>query len=399
MKKVLLLSNVPSPYLTPLFNKLALESGWELLICYVSRWSSNVGWSEEQARQYVVHGETVLDERRQWLRKFSPQWAAAWTLLTMLWQQKPDYLVIYGYTRVPQLTALFWCFLAGRPFAIAGDATYYADNAQGIRRVLKARWLGLVARQAAAILVVGKASRMFWEAYGARAAQIFEAPFAVDNAWFATESQLQQAKAEAFCQQLKWEGKTVFLYVGRLIKRKNVDLLIQAVRNAELAQATLLIAGDGEERAALEALASGDPRIKFVGNATQQELAFYYALADVLVLPSRTEPWGLVVNEAMACGLAIVAHWQCGAAVDLVNAGNGVLLRSFSPDELRSAIETLSSERETLKVMQQCSRRKIAPWSFTNAALAIRQAVELTEQVEPAAFQPSTVSSDLEKLR
>lgn len=399
MKKVLLLSNVPSPYLTPLFNKLAAESGWKLLICYVSRWSSNVGWSEAQARHYVMNGEVVLDEHVQSLRKFSPQWAAALALLLILWRQRPDYLVIYGYTRVPQLTALLWCFISGRPFAIAGDATYYADNAQGIRKFLKTYWLGLIVRRAEAILVVGRASRMFWEAYGARAVRIFEAPFAVDNDWFTAESQLQRAKAEAFRQQLNWEGKTVFLYVGRLIKRKNVDLLVNSLRDAKQMQAVLLIVGDGEERATLEAFAGEDPRIKFVGNASQQELAFYYAVADVLVLPSRTEPWGLVVNEAMACGLAIIAHWQCGAAVDLVDASNGVLLRSFSMDELKSAINKLSTERETLKAMQQCSRVKIAPWSFTNAALAIRKAVELPGQSEPVAFQPSTVPSDLENSR
>lgn len=399
MKKVLLLSNVPSPYLTPLFNKLAAESGWKLLICYVSRWSSNVGWSEEQSREYVVNGEVVLDERIQWLKKFSVQWAAALALLLLLWQERPAYLVIYGYTRVPQLMALLWCFMTGRPFAIAGDATYYADNAQGLRKFFKAHWLGLIARRAAAILVVGKASRMFWEAYGACAAQIFEAPFAVDNDWFAAESQLQQAKAQEFRQQLNWEGKTVFLYVGRLIKRKNVDLLVGALRDSEQTQASLLVVGDGDERDALKALAGEDPRIKFAGSASQPELAFYYALADVLVLPSRTEPWGLVINEAMACGLAVIAHWQCGAAVDLVNTNNGVLLRSFSIAELKSVINKLSTERETLQAMQKCSRIKIAPWSFTNTAQAIRQAVELTGKLEPVAVQAAVVSSDLENSR
>lgn len=399
MKKVLLLSNVPSPYLTPLFNKLAAESGWNLLICYVSRWSSNVGWSEAQARQYVVNSETVLDERVLWLKKLSPQCAAAVSLLLMLWQQRPDYLVIYGYTRVPQLTALVWCFLTGCPFAIAGDATYYADDARGLRKFLKTAWLGLIARQAAAILVVGKASRMFWEAYGARAKQIFEAPFAVDNDWFFAESQLQRAKAQAFREQLEWQNKTVFLYVGRLIKRKNVDLLINALRNITQMQSVLLVVGEGEEHESLNDLAAADPRIRFAGNASQQELAFYYALADVLVLPSRSEPWGLVVNEAMACGLAVIAHWQCGAAVDLVAADNGILLRGFTTEELTSAINKLSLEQEALKAMQQRSREKISHWSFQNAALAIQQAVELTGRLDTVSVQTTAVPRDVENSR
>ncbi len=382
MKKVLLLSNVPSPYLTPLFNKLGLEAGWDLLTCYVSRWSSNVGWSEVQARNFVVNGEVVLDEQVSWLKALGSQWTAALALLQMLWQHRPDYLVIYGYTRVPQLTALFWCFITQRPFAIGGDATYYADNASGIRKFLKAYWLGWIARQAAAVLVVGKASRKFWEAYGARVEQIFETPFAVDNDWFAAESQQQSAKAAAFRRQHGWEDKTVFLYAGRLIKRKNVDLLVSALRKAKQQQAVLLVVGDGEEREALEANASGDPRIKFMGSASQQELAFYYALADVLVLPARTEPWGLVINEAMACGLAVIAHWQCGAAVDLVAADNGIVLRSFTVEELAVAINTLAGEREKLALLQQQSSLKIARWSFEHAAAAIRRAVESAGRAE-----------------
>ncbi|MBI1763077.1 MAG: glycosyltransferase family 4 protein [Acidobacteria bacterium] len=399
MKKVLLLSNVPSPYLTPLFNKLAHDAGWKLLICYVSRWNRNVGWSETQACGYVMNGEMVLDEERQWLRRFSSQWAAALALLQKLWQQRPDYLVIYGYTRVPQLAALAWCFLTRCPFAIAGDATYYADNARGARRFFKAGWLGFIARQAAAVLVVGKASRMFWEAYGARPEQIFEALFAVDNDWFAAESRRQHAKAEAFRRQKGWQDKLVFLYVGRLIKRKNVDLLVSAVQQVRSDRAVLLIVGDGDERAGLETLAEGDPRITFVGNASQQELAFYYALAEVLVLASQTEPWGLVINEAMACGLAIIAHWQCGAAVDLVGDDNGVVLHSFTVEELTRAINELTSAQEKVRAMQACSREKIVHWSFEHAALAIRQAVELTGQPKGVAVQPSPVASDLEKTR
>lgn len=382
MKKVLLLSNVPSPYLTPLFNKLARETGWELLVCYVSRWNQNVGWSLAQVQNYLANGETVLDEHARWLSKLSSQWAAALCLLAKLRKQQPDYLVIYGYTRAPQLTALLWCSLTRRPFAIAGDATYYADSATGIRKLVKTYWLRLIIRWAAAILVVGKASRMFWEAYGARPEQIYEAPFAVDNDWFAAESQRQRPAAEVFRRGHGWEGKTIFLYVGRLIKRKNVDLLVTALQQMPQEQAVLLVTGNGEEHEALVALAAGHPRIRFVGNASQQELAFYYALADVLVLPARSEPWGLVINEAMACGLAVIAHWQCGAAVDLVAADNGIVLHSFAVDELAVAINTLAVEREKLTLLQQQSSLKIARWSFEHAAAAIRRAVESAGRAE-----------------
>jgi glycosyltransferase involved in cell wall biosynthesis len=375
MKKVVLLSNVPSPYLTPLFNQLARAREFALEICYVSAWSSNVGWSADQVADFRHAHSRILDERFPVLRRRAPQLAATLALLARLWQTQPDYLLIYGYTRIPQVTALLWCWSSGTPFAIAGDATYYADGATGLRKWLKGGWLGFLSRRAAAIIVVGKASRMFWEAYGAAPQKIYAAPFAVDNAFFQTESQRRQADAAAYRAQQGWEGKTLFLYVGRLIKRKHVDVLIRAVQRLDPAQAQLLIVGAGEERPGLAALAAGDARIRFIGGASQQELAFYYALADALVLPAREEPWGLVINEAMACGLAVIAHWQCGAAVDLVDADNGVLLQSFAVAELATALQTLVRDPVKLQAMKNRSRTKIAPWSFAQAAAALQGAL------------------------
>jgi len=375
MKKVVLLSNVPSPYLTPLFNQLASAGEFALEICYVSAWSSNVGWAFGEVTGFRNAHSQVLDERFPVLSQRAPQLAATLALLLHLLKARPDYLLIYGYTRIPQVTALLWGWLLGVPFAIAGDATYYADGATGLRKWLKARWLGFLSRRAAAIIVVGKASRMFWEAYGAAPQKIYAAPFAVDNAFFQAESQRRQSDAAAYRTQQDWQGKSVFLYAGRLIKRKHVDVLIRAVQQLDSAQAQLLIVGDGEERPALEALAAGDARIRFIGGASQQELAFYYAISDVLVLPAREEPWGLVINEAMACGLAIIAHWQCGAAVDLVDADNGVVLRSFTVDELAVALQALVRDPAQLQAMKKRSLVKIAPWSFAQAADALQRAI------------------------
>lgn len=375
MKKVVLLSNVPSPYLTPLFNQLAGAREFALEICYVSAWSSNVGWALGEVTDFRHTQTQVLDERFPALRQRAPQLAATLALLLRLLKVRPDYLLIYGYTRIPQVTALLWCWWLGVPFAIAGDATYYADGATGLRKWLKTRWLGVLSSRAAAIIVVGKASRMFWEAYGAAPQKIYAAPFAVDNAFFQRESQRSQPAAAAYRAQHGWQSTTVFLYVGRLINRKHVDVLIRAVQQLDPAQARLLIVGDGEERPALEALAAGDARIRFIGGASQQELAFYYALSDALVLPAREEPWGLVINEAMACGLAVIAHWQCGAAVDLVDADNGVVLRSFTVEEVTGALQALVREPAQLQAMKKRSLEKIAPWSFAQAADALQRAI------------------------
>jgi glycosyltransferase involved in cell wall biosynthesis len=121
-----------------------------------------------------------------------------------------------------------------------------------------------------------------------------------------------------------------FLFVGRLIQRKRVDLLLDAF--AELLRhdptATLTIVGDGPEHPRTEATAAAlKSSVRLVGRKEGRALAAEYAQADILVVPSEREVWGLVVNEALAHGLYVVATDEVGSAHDLIQPGLGVMVR------------------------------------------------------------------------
>lgn len=384
--RVLLLNNVPAPYFTPLFDRLGRTADWELTVCYTSVWNQDVGWAEAAQSQTASHKTIILDQRWPTLRqRLGSSWAAALALLGVLRQQRPDYVLCYGYTLKPQFVLLLWAMLTATPFAVAGDANYYTDTAQGWKRTLKRWWLRQITRRAAALPFVGTANRLFWESYDARPEQLCEARFAVDNDFFAATSAAEQAASQTLRAEWNLIGKTVFLFVGRLVKRKNVDLLIRAVRQTPDEDFALVIAGSGEERAALEALADNEKRIIFAGHVAPNDLPRYYALADVLVLPAKQEPWGLVINEAMACGLAVIAHKHCGAAVDLVADDNGVLLNEFTATELATALQQLSRDRERQNARKRRSREKIQAWSLEAAARGLVRAIEHSATTRPAA--------------
>jgi glycosyltransferase involved in cell wall biosynthesis len=374
MKKVLLLNNVPAPYFNPLFARLHAETNWALTVCYTSAWNRDVGWESNSLNAGEAH---ILAERWPKLKAwFGARCAAAVALAYLLIRLRPDYLICYGYTLAPQFTALGWALLTGTAFALAGDANVFCADAAGAKRLGKRLWLGLLLRRAAAVLAVGTANRRFWEAYGVRPEKITEAPFAVDNEFFARRCCERHAEAARLRERLGLDGKVVFLFAGRLTKRKNVDLLLRAAARLNDERCAVVIVGAGEERAALEAMTKGASRVVFVGGAPPQELPLYYALADVLVLPARQEPWGLVINEALACGLAVIAHEHVGAAVDLVGPDNGVALRTFSTEELCAALRLLTDDAALRQRMQQRSREKIAAWSIEAAAAGIVRAVE-----------------------
>ncbi|MCI0389012.1 MAG: glycosyltransferase family 4 protein [Acidobacteria bacterium] len=375
--KALLLANVPTPYNLPPMKIIGDHKGWSFTACFISTSNEAVGWTEPDAGLEPSSGTFVLDQRWPWLRRlFGSHAAATVALLERLARARPDYLILYGYTQAPQALALLWALIRAAPFAVVGDANIHADCASGLRQRAKRLWLRQVTRRASALITVGMANRMFWESYGARPDQLFDLRYPVDNDYFAREAAAQSAAAAELREGWGLTGKVIFLYVGRLIERKGVDLLIRAARSLPDEAIGVVIVGEGDARAALERLAAGDNRIVFAGRAGYHEAPRYYSLADVLVLPARHEPWGLVVNEAMACGLAVIAHRHCGAAVDLVSADNGVALETFSVEELSDSMRLFAHDPARLRSMQSRSREKIKDWSIDAAAAGIIHAVE-----------------------
>jgi glycosyltransferase involved in cell wall biosynthesis len=380
--------------LKPLFEKLGSDSGWDLTVCYSSAWHRNVGWVQEKLEEHGSHRTMILDQLMPKLTKIlGSKAAAAVALADILLRERPDYLISYGYTLLPQITAIVWSILTDTPFAVGGDANFYCDNARRIKRYLKRWWLSQITNRAAALLTIGTANRMFWEAYGAKEEQLFEARFAVDNDFYARSIEARKTESYALRKKLGLADKVVFIYVGRLIKRKNIDLIISAISRLKDDRIGLVIAGNGEEFSSLKVLARGDRRVIFTGPVIPGRLPLYYAMADVIVLPASSEPWGLVINEAMASGLAVIGHRHCGAILDLVGADNGAALESFSVAELVRAMKLLATDSPLLRSMQKRSLEKISSWTIDDSVHGIISAVEKTGK------QKSDVRSQMSKVR
>jgi glycosyltransferase involved in cell wall biosynthesis len=138
------------------------------------------------------------------------------------------------------------------------------------------------------------------------------------------------------------DGRTRYLFVGRLIERKGLDVLLDAF--ARVRGGELHIVGDGPLRPLAEAAAARDPRISMVGHLSGDPLVQAYREADALVVPSLYEPWGLVVHEGLAHGLPVITTDQVGAADDLVDPGvNGYIVRAGSSAELSDTMDRISA--------------------------------------------------------
>ncbi|MDX2042428.1 MAG: glycosyltransferase family 4 protein [Acidobacteriota bacterium] len=382
--RVLLLNNLPAPYFTPLFARLGELLEGKLTVCYSSDWNQTVGWEQvsDESNQAIF-----LDRRAPKLRRWLGSGvAAAVALLKVLKTEKPEFVICYGYTLLPQFVLLLWAIATQTPFALSGDANFYNDAPKGLKGIGRAFWLRFVVGRAAALICVGTANRMFWQKYGARDEQLFHAGFAVNNFGVLRlgaallsvrdiSAELQSIIDERKAAPSRSTPRVIFLFVGRLVERKNVRLILQAARRLDAERFAVVIAGSGEQLAELKSLAADQANVHFLGNVAPADLPAVYGLADVLVLPARDEPWGLVINEAMASGLAIIAHQHCGAAVDLVAEDNGFKLSGFSVEELAAAMNALIHDQGLLNSMKANSLRKIQAWTIENAADGIVEAI------------------------
>lgn len=244
-------------------------------------------------------------------------------------------------------------------------------DGRGLRGWAKRRYIDGIFAHCTAFLAIGSLNHAYYEARGVPTDRIFPMPYAVDNEAFQDAAAESLTHHAAMRRQLGiGEHEKIVLFAGKLTPRKRADLLIEAMRHViSPTPVKLLIVGDGPKRAALERNA---PDAVFAGFVNQRELPAYYALADVFVLPSEREPWGLAVNEAMACGTPVVVSDEVGCAPDLVDTGSGRIFPSGDERALAEAISEVLADAENFGLR---AHEKITTWSFAEDIAGLRDAL------------------------
>jgi glycosyltransferase involved in cell wall biosynthesis len=168
------------------------------------------------------------------------------------------------------------------------------------------------------------------------------------------------------------------LSVARLVPEKGLDLLIEAAADAGADRLVVVLAGGGPERDALEGLARRlGVRARFLGDVDWERLPEIYVACDVFALLSHSEPWGVVVNEAAACGLPLVLSRAVGAATDLLMDGeNGALVEPGDSVGTARALRALQADADGRRAAGARSREIVRGWGYPPSVDAFVAAVE-----------------------
>jgi len=295
-----------------------------------------------------------------------------------------DALWVHGYASLNSLQAIFHANTLGIPVLLRADMWLGDRPRSPLKLAIKSLFMSLLRNGITATLPVGSVNAAYWRHYFGDDFPQFLMPYAVDNRFFARLAHAAAPQQAALRAELGLEpGRPVILFASKLQSRKHADDLVQAyayfLENRPAAAAPyLLIVGDGEERSRLEAHVRqlSLTGVRFLGFRNQSELPCLFELADVFVLPSRHEPWGLIVNEAMATGCAVIVSTEVGAHADLVTHGvEGCVFPAGNIAALTEALRTVFASPEIPHRMGQSARRRIAHWTFEHNIRGLRQAL------------------------
>jgi glycosyltransferase involved in cell wall biosynthesis len=282
---------------------------------------------------------------------------------------KPDVVNLTGYYDVASWIVLFYCKLKGIKTILSNESTE-GDHS---RNNIKEFWKSLIIRQFDGYFNFGTLSKNYLLTLGAKAEKMLVNRNCVDNELL-KKNYSESILSRPYRQSALNLSKNNFIFVGRLIEFKNLFFLLECFSEAQKQSKKdwgLIILGDGDQKDALQNFieAQNIRNVSFQKGVSWQEVPEYLALSDVFVLPSYSEPWGLVVNEAMACGMPVLVSEKCGCAVDLVqNSKNGFTFSAYDKNQLTSLLlKFMNNELDSLK-MGEISEQIIKGYSPQNVA-------------------------------
>ena len=250
------------------------------------------------------------------------------------------------------------------------------------KRVVKRLVYPLLFRIPRKVFAAGSRQAAYFRYYGVDSERIVIDQMTVDVSDIMSRSNALREKVSMADLRKEFglrAGQTVFIFVGRLELYKGIGCLLEAF--GKLSQlnpeASILIVGDGPERARVEAAAKGNESILYAGRLDYEKVIRAYNCSSVAVVPSLFEPWGLVVNEAMAVGLPVIASDRVGCVDDLVRHDKtGLVFPSDSTEALRVSMCQLLQDPQKCNAMGAAGRQLISGWTLEHQARKIVAAWE-----------------------
>ncbi|MDB5298975.1 MAG: glycosyltransferase [Phycisphaerales bacterium] len=380
IKRLAIFVTHPIQYYAPMWRRLAMTPGLEPVLHFFSDHSArggldsgfgvNVAWDIPLIDGY----EHRFLERTADLSR--PRTVALPQARQLLADGKFDAVMIHGYTHAFERDVVRAARALRLPVLMRGEFTDVTPDTgrTRIKSLVRDFYLKWFYRHVDVFCYIGEEARLHLQRRGIDKDRMFFSPYSVDTALF--ENQRAQFDRRRAREELGIDdGQTAVLFSGKLIPRKEPLLLVNALALLpDRQRVSLIVVGEGELRQQVESEARAllGTRLTMAGFVNQSRIGKYFMAADVFVLPSKFETWGLVVNEAMQFGLPVIASSMVGCHKDLIVSGKtGFTFPMGDSEALSARIGQLADDRDLSRRMGRDARSHVARYSDEASAAGI----------------------------
>jgi glycosyltransferase involved in cell wall biosynthesis len=365
-KKIILVTNIMSPYRIATFNQLASKYGKAFKVVFCKQNDHYRKWNILERNQ-LKFNFCVLNNFSIKLKEWEVHLANG--LLSKLVKEKPFLVITEGFG-FPTIFSWLYTSIFHKKLIIFSAETHHTAKYYSSFRHLLRRFM---VRQSHGFIAKGTLAKEYLISLQVSQEKIFLTHYSIDPELFGLSLNKIGEK------QKSRKKKTRILYVGRLTKLKGVDLLIRAYKEVKkkYPNIELCLVGDGSDEDEFKKLAEGTDDISFEGYKQYDQLLPYYLDSDLFVLPTLKDVWGLVVNEAMMCGMPILCSQYAGCCQDLIKEGeNGLIVDPENLEELSQGICQLLSKDGNLSRFGKRSLEIIKDFSTERTTEGFVRAIE-----------------------
>lgn len=355
MKRVLFLTNFASPYRVHFFDELGKYM--DVTVLYSDRVEDikhrNADWFEKGSGGFQgvqltpvasMGDENLCLDVLPWLKK------------------KYDVIVIGGYSSPTAILAMAWLRLHRIPFWMEVDGGLIRQ--EGKLKYFVKKNLVCLANQ---WLSTGYHTTKYLTHYGAREEKVTCYPFTSLYEKDILQEPISCEEKQALRRELEIPEKHMVLAIGQFIHRKGFDVLMKAAKELDSDTGVYIVGGEATEEYLKLCQELGLTNVHFLGFQKKDRLAAFYKAADLFVLPTREDIWGLVINEALAYGLPTITTDRCVAGLELIEDGvNGYVVPVEDEKALAEKITAVLSS--DLEQMGRAALDKIRPYTLENMA-------------------------------
>lgn len=353
--KVLFLTNIPSPYRVNFFNELGRYC--ELTVLYERERADDREWDSNKNINYqAIYLKGI---------KKGNDTALCVSVIKYL-LKRYDHVIVGGYSTPTGMLAIEFLRLIRKKYIMNCDGGFIRFNEKKINYILKKHFIS----KAKLYLSTGKSCTKYLEYYGAKKDNIHVYPF---TSLYKNEillTTLTEKEKKELKEKLRIFDHKIVIYVGQMIHRKGIDVLLKAASLVSKDIKFYIIGGEPTLEYTNLIKKLDLKNIKFIKFIQKDELFKYYQVADLFVLPTREDIWGLVINEAMANGLPIITTDTCVAGIELVKE-NGYIIKSEDYKELARKINTIFTHKDISSQFSKVSLNNISDYNIENMAKTI----------------------------